>query len=195
MRTQALEAIPEIEPEEAFSSIDRFRLVDVRNLDEFDGPLGFIEGAELLGRLPLEEQCRSFCASPALLLICRSGRRSAEACSYLRKNGAENVMNLRGGMIAWNRAGLPICRKEISTLQKLKDSIVAWVGLVTAATSNEARGQVDALLLEAGASVDVPTVAALNYVLDELSNRMAEVGAPPDLNLVIDAYRRDLVAL
>jgi rhodanese-related sulfurtransferase len=46
-----------------------------------------------------------------IVAVCRSGSRSGSACSTLRKNGFENVKNLRGGMMAWESANLPVKRK------------------------------------------------------------------------------------
>jgi rhodanese-related sulfurtransferase len=43
-------------------------------------------------------------------MICRSGARSAQACRSLVALGFTRVMNLRGGMLAWNQAKLPIVR-------------------------------------------------------------------------------------
>jgi len=40
-----------------------------------------------------------------LILVCRSGARSAQACMYLMQQGYENVFNLRGGMMAWHGNG------------------------------------------------------------------------------------------
>lgn len=42
-----------------------------------------------------------------VLAICRSGNRSRTAARFLEQNGIES-RNVKGGMIAWNRAGLPI---------------------------------------------------------------------------------------
>ncbi|NHZ70530.1 MAG: rhodanese-like domain-containing protein [Proteobacteria bacterium] len=41
-----------------------------------------------------------------VLAVCRSGSRSATAVRILDSNGIE-AMNIKGGMNAWNRAGLP----------------------------------------------------------------------------------------
>lgn len=41
---------------------------------------------------------------------CRSGHRSASACAMLRKQGFEKVYNLRGGILAWENASLPVSR-------------------------------------------------------------------------------------
>ena len=45
-----------------------------------------------------------------IVAVCRSGSRSGAACKVLRKNGFENVKNLRGGMLAWESANLPVKR-------------------------------------------------------------------------------------
>ncbi|HWQ15956.1 MAG TPA: SulP family inorganic anion transporter [Roseiflexaceae bacterium] len=43
---------------------------------------------------------------PTVVLVCRSGRRSARAAAALRSYGFENVAILRGGMLAWEAANL-----------------------------------------------------------------------------------------
>ena len=43
-----------------------------------------------------------------ILVTCRSGQRSARACSMLKKAGFETVFNQSGGIIAWERANLPV---------------------------------------------------------------------------------------
>lgn len=48
----------------------------------------------------------------SLLVNCRSGSQSAIACSQLRKEGFQNVYNLRGGILAWQAANLPLTRKR-----------------------------------------------------------------------------------
>lgn len=46
-----------------------------------------------------------------VVISCRSGHRSARACATLKKSGFENVHNLSGGIIAWEKANLPITTK------------------------------------------------------------------------------------
>jgi rhodanese-related sulfurtransferase len=46
-----------------------------------------------------------------ILAVCRSGSRSGAACNLLRKHGFEKAKNLRGGMMAWESANLPVRRK------------------------------------------------------------------------------------
>lgn len=43
-----------------------------------------------------------------IVLYCRSGARSYHACQFLAQQGLGNVINLRGGIIAWARHGYDI---------------------------------------------------------------------------------------
>ena len=83
-------------------------LVDVGELDEwaaghaegaYHTPLGQL--AARLGELPRQRE---------ILLICRSGRRSAQAAGVLLHAGHSPVTNVIGGMQAWARTGLPTGR-------------------------------------------------------------------------------------
>ena len=47
-----------------------------------------------------------------IIVTCRSGSQSAAACSQLRKEGFEEVYNLKGGILAWQAANLPLTRKK-----------------------------------------------------------------------------------
>ena len=45
-----------------------------------------------------------------LIVYCRSGQRSTGICSKLRKQGFEPVYNLKGGVVAWQNASLPLSK-------------------------------------------------------------------------------------
>ena len=45
-----------------------------------------------------------------LIVYCRSGQRSNGICSKLRKQGFEPVYNLKGGVLAWQNANLPLSK-------------------------------------------------------------------------------------
>ena len=47
-----------------------------------------------------------------ILVNCRSGSQSSMACQQLRKEGFQSVYNLRGGILAWQSANLPLTRKR-----------------------------------------------------------------------------------
>jgi rhodanese-related sulfurtransferase len=56
----------------------------------------------------------------AIIVSCRSGHRSASACAKLRKEGFETVYNLKGGVLAWQNAGLPLQKKKQAKGKKRK---------------------------------------------------------------------------
>mgnify|MGYP001054254899 CR=1 FL=1 len=47
-----------------------------------------------------------------VIVTCRSGAQSQGACSLLRKSGFPEVYNLKGGILAWESANLPLTRKK-----------------------------------------------------------------------------------
>jgi len=49
--------------------------------------------------------------SKKVIVACRSGHRSSQACANLKKDGFEQVFNLRGGVMAWQSANLPLIKK------------------------------------------------------------------------------------
>jgi uncharacterized protein (DUF302 family)/rhodanese-related sulfurtransferase len=86
-------------------------LIDVRNADEFTGPLSHIPGAALVTLGPkldayLMERRRATLKVP-LVFICRSGVRSLKAAQQAGDMGISPVVNLKGGMLDWNQSKLP----------------------------------------------------------------------------------------
>lgn len=49
-----------------------------------------------------------------LLMICRSGSRSAQATAFLLSNGWSDVQNVAGGMLSWEQSGLSIRRGPLA---------------------------------------------------------------------------------
>jgi rhodanese-related sulfurtransferase len=83
-------------------------LLDVREADEFvqvrvEGSL-FIPMSQLAARLFEVPKDRP------ILVICASGSRSQTVTGHLRASGWEDVGNVAGGIIAWERLGLPVRR-------------------------------------------------------------------------------------
>lgn len=76
------------------------RRIDVREPDEYTGPLGHLPGAELVPLSTLEAAAVSWPREAPLLLICRSGGRSAKAAQALARQGFRHLYNLAGGMLA-----------------------------------------------------------------------------------------------
>jgi rhodanese-related sulfurtransferase len=76
------------------------RRIDVREPDEFEGPLGHLPRAELVPLGRLQAACATWSREAPLLLICRSGRRSVMAAELLARHGFGRLYNLKGGMLA-----------------------------------------------------------------------------------------------
>lgn len=85
-------------------------LLDVRELYEFDEV--HAPGSKLIPLGELEyrlNEIRGYTGKP-VVIICRSGRRSARAAEVLGKLGFTDVHNVSGGMLAWLAAGLPVVK-------------------------------------------------------------------------------------
>jgi rhodanese-related sulfurtransferase len=79
-------------------------VLDVREDDEWQA--GRLDGSV---HIPLRELGERFAELPngQVLVVCRSGNRSAYATAYLVDQGFDAV-NLAGGLLAWHRAGRPL---------------------------------------------------------------------------------------
>ena len=86
------------------------RVIDVREPAEFTGELGHLPKAELVPLATLAQAAASWSRDAELILICRSGNRSARAAQLLSSMGFRKLYNLSGGMQAHNAAGLPVTR-------------------------------------------------------------------------------------
>jgi rhodanese-related sulfurtransferase len=89
---------------------DSLRIIDVREMREI--MQGTMPGAEPLPLAALPLNLDKFESDEKLVIICRSGARSAQACRFFQQQGYTNVYNLRGGMIGWAHNSLPIIRPE-----------------------------------------------------------------------------------
>lgn len=93
-------SVKELGPE-AVGNTSRFRVIDVREPDEYTGPLGAIDHSELVPLSTVAEKAASWRRDKPLLLVCRSGRRSMKAAETLAGMGFTDLTNLGGGMLAW----------------------------------------------------------------------------------------------
>jgi len=106
----AMRGIKQVGPAETTQLINHEKAVvlDVREDKEFAG--GHIINslhipmAKVKDRLSELEKHKN----TPIVVSCRSGARSNSICGLLRKNGFENVSNLKGGLIAWQNASMPV---------------------------------------------------------------------------------------
>lgn len=107
-----LSGFKELNPNEAIQLINRENalVLDVREEGEFRD--GHIVDARHIPLGSLEKRLEELSAykDQPVLVSCRSGHRSANACGLLKKNGFNKIYNLQGGMIAWQNAGLPVSK-------------------------------------------------------------------------------------
>jgi rhodanese-related sulfurtransferase len=80
-------------------------LLDVRQPDEYRQ--GHAPGARLIPLDELRGRLHELPQGRDILVICRSGSRSGAATHQLVAAGYQ-ALNVRGGMIAWAQAGLPV---------------------------------------------------------------------------------------
>jgi len=86
-------------------AVGKALVLDVREPDEFIGPIGHIPDALNIpvGQLqPRMHEIKERSRSP-VVIVCRTDKRSAKAAGILRDNGVRGVLVLRGGMEQWNR--------------------------------------------------------------------------------------------
>jgi sulfur dioxygenase len=81
------------------------QIVDVREQGEFRGPLGHIQGAQLIPLNELQARAGELARERPVVAVCRSGARSAQAVVLLQKAGFRDVANLAGGMLRWRAEG------------------------------------------------------------------------------------------
>lgn len=100
----------DITPAATHEAAGRVRLIDVREPSELAAE-GLIRGSENVPLALVEAKAPGWNKEEEIVLICRSGRRSAVAAELLAGMGFRRVMNMVGGMLAYTAAGLPVERR------------------------------------------------------------------------------------
>lgn len=106
--TFSFAGIWEITPHGLEEKISDVQVLDVREPDEFTGPLGHIAGARLIPLGELRTRAGEIGRDRPIVTVCRAGSRSAQAFNLLRQAGFQNVANLSGGMLRWRAEGFPV---------------------------------------------------------------------------------------
>lgn len=111
-----------------------FDMIDVRTLMEFyevhavgalSVPLDTLNPKAIM-------ESRGERANETLYVICRSGSRSQQACRMFEQAGYSNVVNVEGGTLEWEKAGLPVNRGQRKTIS-LERQVRICAGLITLA--------------------------------------------------------------
>lgn len=98
--------VPEVSAEEAVSLVEAGALLlDVREQEEWDA--GHPPDAVHLPMSRIAQEYQALPTDRRIVCVCHVGARSAAVADALRGAGWDAV-NLAGGMVAWERAGLPV---------------------------------------------------------------------------------------
>jgi sulfur dioxygenase len=98
----------EIGPQWLEDNAAAVQILDVREPEEFTGPLGRIAGAVLIPLGELAGRARELSRDRPIVAVCRAGGRSAQALTILQLAGFAAVANLSGGMLRWRAESHPV---------------------------------------------------------------------------------------
>jgi rhodanese-related sulfurtransferase len=96
------------ELKEKLTSGDSFKFIDCRELGEWEE--GHIEGATLIPLSEFQEKYEAALTdkNETIVIQCRSGKRSMNACMFLLSKGYNNLINLEDGIMGWMAEGYPV---------------------------------------------------------------------------------------
>ena len=95
-------SVPEILPEALAPRIGQVVLIDVRQPGEYAA--GHVRTARLIPLHEVPDHVGELPVGEEVVVMCRSGARSALASEFLIENGV-SALNLVGGILAWAEAG------------------------------------------------------------------------------------------
>ena len=95
-------------PPEVAAARASARLIDVR--EAFEVAAGHVPGSELVPLGQIAQAAAAWSKDELYVLVCRSGARSGRAAEYLTSLGFSRVINMVGGMLAYEGLGLEIAR-------------------------------------------------------------------------------------
>lgn len=103
--------IKEIDVQELKTKLDNkdnFVFIDCREQEEWNE--AHIDGATLLPLSLFQEKYEAVLTDKAATIViqCRSGKRSMNACMFLLSKGYSDLNNVEGGILAWSEAGYPV---------------------------------------------------------------------------------------
>ena len=102
-------AVLAVQPSDAVKLMNNdAAVIDLRNAEAYAN--GHIVNARNVPYDELDGRMEKLAAlkSKPVVAVCETGTPSGKAAATLRKAGFDSVYSLKGGMTAWNQAGLPI---------------------------------------------------------------------------------------
>lgn len=104
--------IKEVSPAEAQIAVSKAysQFIDVRTAEEYAG--GHAARAVNIPLDAISSKLDTLEKNEPVYLICQTGNRSKKAAAILKESGFNNVLNVTGGTVAWQAAGLPMETKS-----------------------------------------------------------------------------------
>lgn len=144
-------------------------VLDVRTASEFKD--GHLEGAMNIDQAQndfIQKAQESLPADRMIAVYCRSGRRSTSAAERLAANGYQ-VVNLKGGILAWEEAQMPVTTDsyEVDVFKTQSGKTVKFHALVHASIRIEYDGreiEIDPVTKLAGRTIDYNAMPKADYI-------------------------------
>ena len=100
--------VEELSPEETIDAVSNGAVfVDVREPYEVDEVAYNLDNQLHIPLGEIQERIAEFPKDKLIIIGCRSGKRSMNACMFLKMQGYESVKNLDGGILGWVESGAP----------------------------------------------------------------------------------------
>lgn len=108
MVNNMIKEIDSIKLKQKLDQKDKFYFVDCREQDEWNE--SHIKGATLIPLSQFKEKYQDFLKdkNTTVVIQCRSGKRSMQACLFLLSQGYKELINLEGGILGWVESGFPV---------------------------------------------------------------------------------------
>src|SRR5690349_10321356 len=100
--------VEEITPKQALEAVEKGSVfVDVREDYEIAEIAYDIKNKLEIPLGEIQVRLNEFPKDKNIIVGCRSGKRSMNACMFLKMSGYTNVQNLQGGILGWAEGGFP----------------------------------------------------------------------------------------
>lgn len=101
---------------------DKVCYIDVRSMSEFAA--GHVPGAKCVPLDQLEKDTSGIPKDRLVILGCLSGKRAERAAELLSTKGYTNILELEGGISAWQASGLPVDRDKKAPLPLIRQVLL-----------------------------------------------------------------------
>jgi rhodanese-related sulfurtransferase len=107
-REVRFDGVPEVTTDWLKEWFEHFRVIDIRQPEELLPPIGHIDQVEHIEMYNLPNEVTTWNPDVPVILICRTGSRTAYMSQFLQQNGFSQVASVRGGMFSWHQQGYPV---------------------------------------------------------------------------------------